>query len=133
MFSRDVFLHIHDKPRLLDVIHRALKPGGKLLFTDYCCGPPPWGEDFSTYVRSRGYDLHTVKAYAELLEGAGFRRVSGIDWTDRFIEVLETELTGIGTLPLPPAERTALQADWRAKITRARSGDQRWGRFSALK
>ena len=37
IYSRDVFLHIADKARLFTVLNAALKPGGQLLFTDYCC------------------------------------------------------------------------------------------------
>ncbi|MCP4387274.1 MAG: methyltransferase domain-containing protein, partial [Gammaproteobacteria bacterium] len=63
IYSRDVFLHIHDKTRLFVVLKSALRAGGQLLFTDYCCGPKPWSDDFAAYVDDREYCLHTTEEY----------------------------------------------------------------------
>jgi len=67
IYSRDVFLHIADKARLFPVLNAALKPGGQLLFTDYCCARKPWSDEFGAYVQERGYILHTTDEYAELI------------------------------------------------------------------
>ncbi len=133
VYSRDVFLHIADKPRLFRVLTRALRPGGQLLFTDYCCGPPPWSEDFAAYVDSRGYHLHRLEAYAALLTEIGFTRVEVEDWTPRFIEILGREVARIEGLEIDPGERAALVTSWRQKIDRAHDGDHRWGLFRAVK
>ncbi len=133
VYSRDVFLHIADKPRLLRVLARALRPGGRLLFTDYCCGPKPWRDDFTAYVESRGYHLHTLEAYAALLIGAGLARVEAEDWTPRFVEVLGRELERLERLEFDAADRDSLLASWRQKLERARGGDHRWGLFRAVK
>jgi phosphoethanolamine N-methyltransferase len=77
VYSRDVFLHIQDKSRLFTTLENALQPGGKLLFTDYCCGPKPWDDDFGDYVKDRNYSLHTVDEYAGIISDAGFRQVNG--------------------------------------------------------
>jgi phosphoethanolamine N-methyltransferase len=131
VYSRDVFLHIGDKGRLFKVLRRALKAGGILLFTDYCCGPPPWHPDFSSYVGKRGYRLHTVGQYAAIIERAGFRNVRALDWSDRFIDLLEEELSRIPGLGLKEADTLELQRSWQDKIRRARTGDHRWGMFTA--
>ena len=133
VYSRDVFLHIADKPRLFRVLARALRTGGRLLFTDYCCGPKPWSDDFAAYVESRGYHLHTLDAYAALLAGAGLARVEVDDWTPRFIDILDREAGRIEGLDIDAAERESLLASWRQKIDRARGGDHRWGLFRAVK
>ncbi len=133
VYSRDVFLHIADKPRLFRVLARALRPGGRLLFTDYCCGPKPWSGDFAAYVESRGYHLHTLDAYAALLAGAGLARVEADDWTPRFIAILGREAGRIERLDIDPTERESLLASWRQKIDRARGGEHRWGLFRAVK
>ncbi len=132
-YSRDVFLHIADKPRLFRALARALRPGGRLLFTDYCCGPEPWRDDFAAYVESRDYHLHTLDAYAALLADAGFARVEADDWTPRFIGILGREAERIEGLEIDAGERDSLLASWRQKIDRARGGDHRWGRFRAVK
>ena len=132
-YSRDVFLHIHDKRRLFGVLKDALRPGGQLLFTDYCSGSKPWREDFAAYVEDRGYDLHTPGAYCELIAAAGFRQVSGEDISQRFVEILEADLVRIDALDTDSEQRDYLAASWRQKLDRARTGDHRWGLFRAVK
>ena len=133
IYSRDVFLHIKDKNRLFSVLYASLRNGGKLLFTDYCCGEKPWGDEFSEYVRERDYDLYTLPAYAELISAAGFNEVTYLDLTDRFIEILETDLQKISNMDLDPPLRDKLALSWRGKLARARSGDHRWGQFKACR
>ncbi len=133
IYSRDVFLHIEDKSRLFSVLNASLRPGGQLLFTDYCCGQKPWSEPFSAYVDERGYILHTLPDYAELISKAGFEQVEYQDITDRFISILKSDLNKIATLDLVDTDRADLEQSWRDKVVRAKSGDQRWGMFSAVK
>ena len=133
IYSRDVFLHIEDKTRLFSVLNASLRPGGQLLFTDYCCGEKPWSEDFSDYVDDRGYILHTLSDYAELISKAGFEQVEYQDTTDRFISILQCDLDKIATLDLARTERVKLEQAWRHKLTRTETGDQRWGLFSAIR
>ena len=66
--SRDVFLHIHDKARLLASMMRCLRPGGHLLFTDYLCRAGEQSAEFAAYIHSRGYDLHSLADYHQRLE-----------------------------------------------------------------
>jgi phosphoethanolamine N-methyltransferase len=129
VYSRDVFLHVADKPLLFEVLHRALRPGGKLLFTDYCCAAKPWSPSFSDYVTDRSYHLRTVDEYSALLRAAGFRQVTGQDLTQQFVATLQADLQRISELP----GRAALRDAWQAKLTRAEAGEQRWGCFTALK
>ncbi len=133
IYSRDVFLHISDKTRLFSVLHASLRPGKKLLFTDYCCGEKPWSGDFSAYVEDRGYCLHTLPEYAGLIANAGFTQVAHHDLTSRFVEILRADVERISNLELPEPVRNRLEQGWRAKIARAESGDHRWGLFSAVK
>ena len=133
VYSRDVFLHIEDKGQLLSVLYRSLKPNGRLLFTDYCCGEKPWQPAFESYVLQRQYHLATTDQYTSAIKDAGFRSVTGKDITARFIKVLENELERISRLEEDPSTRKNLEAAWRQKIDRARTGDQRWGMFSAMR
>ena len=131
VYSRDVFLHIHDKAKLFGVLLDALRPGGRLLFTDYCCGGRPWSEEFSRYVEDRAYSLHTLPEYEALLQAAGFVDVASHDLTSRFREILEAELHRIRHADLDDPTRAKLEAGWQAKLQRARAGDQRWGLLEA--
>uniref|UniRef100_UPI00398F1985 phosphoethanolamine methyltransferase n=1 Tax=Pristiophorus japonicus TaxID=55135 RepID=UPI00398F1985 len=139
IYSRDTILHIADKQDLLRRFHTWLKPGGKLLITDYCCGETPWSVPFEEYVRQRGYFLHTVQRYGQLLREAGFTGVRAEDRTRQFADILQRELQRI------EGERAAFlqefsEADyhyivdgWEEKVRRCKFGDQRWGLFFAKK
>lgn len=132
--SRDVFLHIHRKEQLFERLYTALKPGGRLLFTDYCCREKPWPWGFAAYVEARGYCLHTLPEYVGLIQGAGFTQVEATDITDLFVETLNSELKRVGTSKeLGWTSRTGLALAWRTKLKRARSGVHRWGLFEATK
>ncbi len=133
IYSRDVFLHIADKTLLFERLHAAMRPGAKLLFTDYCCGPKPWSNEFKAYVQDRGYCLHTTEEYARFMSNAGFEQVIADDWTERFISILEAEEGRIDALPMAETVREKMKISWQEKIQRARAGDQRWGLFSAVK
>ena len=133
IYSRDVFLHIANKTRLFERLYAAMRPGGRLMFTDYCCGPKPWSDEFAEYVRDRGYSLHTPGEYAQLIGNGGFDDVRARDETERFIDILQAEEKRIEVLPMPEATREKMKLSWQEKEQRARAGDQRWGLFAAVK
>jgi phosphoethanolamine N-methyltransferase len=131
VYSRDAFLHVADKARLFAGLRRALVPGGRLLITDYCADASPWSPGFTAYVQQRGYDLHTVEEYAGLLQAAGFQEVIAEDHTREFQDLHEKELARLPAAALSNTDRDTLAASWREKIERIRSGEQRWGLFTA--
>ena len=131
VYSRDVFLHVHDKPRLFAGMHRLATPGARVLITDYCCSPPPWSDTFARYVAERGYDLHTVEAYAAMIETAGLEILRAEDRTARFVEIHRAEIARLPAAGLPESSIRELETGWRAKIERANAGEHRWGFFLA--
>ncbi len=133
IYSRDVFLHISDKKRLFSGLHAMLKPGGQLLFSDYCCSETPWADGFSSYVKDRGYDLLTLEEYAGKIAAAGFVEIRQEDMTERFVEILKMDLDKIETLGFSQTVINQLKQGWKGKLQRARSGDHRWGVFTARK
>jgi hypothetical protein len=58
---------LQDKPSLFQNFFKWLKPGGKVLITDYCRSPGKPSEEFAAYIKHRGYDLHDVEAYGQVL------------------------------------------------------------------
>jgi phosphoethanolamine N-methyltransferase len=133
VYSRDVFLHVEDKPALVQALHRALAPGGKLLVTDYCRGEAKGSRAFERYVEERQYHLLTVETYGTLLKDAAFVDVRVEDLTARFVEIHETELERFGGEDQVESDLAELAVGWREKIDRARRGEQRWGLFTASK
>ena len=132
IYSRDSFLHIPPKDDLCQVLFRSLKPGGKLLFTDYCCGPKPWSDEFEAYVNLHRYHLVSVEQYEVELRNAGFQVLEAKDNSPEFLRTLECELEKIGSLT-DLTNRAELEAGWKAKIARCKSGEQRWGKFCAIR
>ncbi|KAB2090089.1 hypothetical protein ES319_A03G103200v1 [Gossypium barbadense] len=139
IYSRDTILHIHDKPALFRSFYKWLKPGGKLLISDYCKSSKTPSREFAEYIKQRGYDLHDVKSYGQMLEDAGFDVILAEDRTDQFLQVLRRELNQV------EKEKDAFISDfskedydeivggWKAKLIRSSSGEQRWGLFLAKK
>lgn len=81
IYSRDTILHIQDKPALFKKCAEWLKPGGKLLISDYCRSPEKPSGSFAKYIEQRGYDLHSVAGYGKMIEDAGFINVEADDRT----------------------------------------------------
>lgn len=60
------WMTFQDKPSLFKEFFRWLKPGGKVLISDYCKNPGTPSEEFKEYIKQRGYDLHDVGTYGKV-------------------------------------------------------------------
>ncbi|PSR96525.1 Phosphomethylethanolamine N-methyltransferase [Actinidia chinensis var. chinensis] len=139
IYSRDTILHIQDKPALFKSFYKWLKPGGKVLISDYCKSAGPPSPEFAAYIKQRGYDLHSVEAYSQMLRDAGFDKVIAEDRTDQFMEVLQRELNEVEKekeefiQDFSEEDYNDIVGGWNAKLVRSSSGEQRWGLFIAKK
>ncbi|XP_015582654.2 phosphomethylethanolamine N-methyltransferase isoform X1 [Ricinus communis] len=139
IYSRDTILHIQDKPALFRSFYKWLKPGGKVLISDYCKSAGTPSSEFAEYIKQRGYDLHDVKAYGQMLKDAGFDDVIAEDRTDQFNQVLKRELDVIEKEKdefihdFSEEDYNDIVGGWKAKLIRSSSGEQRWGLFIAKK
>uniref|UniRef100_A0A8D0GTA4 phosphoethanolamine N-methyltransferase n=1 Tax=Sphenodon punctatus TaxID=8508 RepID=A0A8D0GTA4_SPHPU len=139
LYSRDTLLHIADKGALFRKFLAWLKPGGQLLISDYCCGPRPWSEAFTVYVRQRGYTLLTPQEYGQALQEAGFTQVQAWDRTKRMALALSEELQELERnrqdfiQAFSEVEFDSMACGWREKQARCLDGDQRWGVLYAKK
>ncbi|XP_017572374.1 phosphoethanolamine methyltransferase isoform X1 [Pygocentrus nattereri] len=137
VYSRDTILHITDKLELFRKFHSWLKPGGKVLISDYCCGEKPWTPAFQEYVKQRGYILYTPQRYGKFLEEAGFSNVRAEDRTAQFIQVIKDELKRAEEIQdefiqeFSQEDYDAVVNGWTEKLQRCEAGDQRWGLFYA--
>ena len=139
IYSRDTILHIQDKPALFRSFFKWLKPGGKVLISDYCKSSGTPSSEFAEYIKQRGYDLHDVKSYGQMLRDAGFVDVLAEDRTDQFMQVLKQELDAVEKdkdafiSDFSEEDYGAIVGGWKAKLIRTSSGEQRWGLFIAKK
>jgi len=140
VYSRDTILHIPPKRELFTKFFKWLKPGGRLLITDYCCGPyDQWQDDYQSYIDERGYTMLTVEDYGKLLSDVGFKDVQAVNKTDDFLKILQSEVD----LFDPKKEQfikafsekdfVDISEGWKDKLVRCSKGDQRWGMFVARK
>ena len=120
IYSRDTILHIKDKLSLYKNFLKWLKPGGRLMVSDYNCTPDTFNDEFKVsllsnffdyskllekkgnfskaYVAQRGYNLHTVLEYGNIVQEAGFRFVSAVDETDFMVKMLQEELDKLANM-----------------------------------
>lgn len=139
IYSRDTILHIQDKPALFRDFFKWLKPGGKVLISDYCRRSGKPSDEFAEYIKQRGYDLHDVEAYGQMLKDAGFHEVIAEDRTKQFLEVLQKELDKVEKnkdtfiKKFSQKDYDDIVDGWKAKLKRSSEGEQRWGLFMAKK
>ncbi|KAF4323930.1 hypothetical protein BBO99_00002355 [Phytophthora kernoviae] len=139
VYSRDTILHIADKRALFDKFFRWLKPGGRVLISDYCQGEQESTDRFKAYVAGRGYHLLSPSQYGRVLESVGFSSVVAEDRTQHFVEVLKEELDRTLSHKDEFVAETSEQDfkyivdGWEAKLVRCGEGDQKWGLFYGKK
>ncbi|KAF6264581.1 S-adenosyl-L-methionine-dependent methyltransferase [Scenedesmus sp. NREL 46B-D3] len=140
--SRDALLHVQEKQALFSRLFRWLKPGGKLLITDYCQPSAPGfspSPGFASYIAKHRYSLLSLECYSRQLAAAGFAEVQAEDCTAELISSLEAELAGLQankekfTAKFSAAEYESVTSRWQEKLARAQAGEQRWGKLTAVK
>lgn len=139
IYSRDTLLHIGDKEILFANFLKWLKPGGKLLISDYCRGDQEHSERFLRYVAQRGYHLLTVPDYGAILSKVGFKDVEAKDVTDYFVDILHREMKFFEgqkeefIRDFTADDYNEILQGWQDKVERCKDGDQAWGLFFATK
>ncbi|XP_065840487.1 uncharacterized protein [Oscarella lobularis] len=129
IYSREAIVHIENKAVLFKKFHKWLKPGGRLLIGDYCCGPQPWPSDFKAYVAKRGFHLLEPVHYGKALENAGFDDVTADDRTALFIESLKEEIASSEKEMKKNGEDVTVIDG----LKMCQQGYQKWGLFTAVK
>ena len=139
VFSRDALLYVSDKPALFERLYKVLKPGGRMVITDYCRGPHQASEAFEKYVADRGYTLHTIEEYGKMLRDAGFENVREEDRTLQLAACLREELAKVGDNGVKVKDAIGKEGlaqakqSWLNKLSSVEAGDHRWGLFYAEK
>jgi len=139
VYSRDTILHIKGKEALFRKFLSTLKPGGKLMISDYCRGDQEHSQRFKDYVASRDYKLYTVKEYGNIIEKAGFKNVVAMDKTQLMMDIMKMEVTKFNGIKEKFVDEFSqedfdyIDQGWKDKQVRCAEGDQAWGLFTATK
>lgn len=139
IYSRDALLHIKDKPELFKNFLKWLKPGGRIVFTDYIRGNGHLSEEFKQYMKHRDYTLFTREEYENMINQTGFVNVSVKDIKEKFVESLQRELKLLYDKKADFLSKFTqkdfddLESGWQSKVKRAKDNDQSWVLATAFK
>lgn len=93
VLSQEAFLHVPDKAALLAACRRVLKPGGRLVFSDWIAGPALTDAERDLMWRGiAAQTLQTVDQYRVLLRAAGFADVETENLSADWIPILQQRL-----------------------------------------
>jgi ubiquinone/menaquinone biosynthesis C-methylase UbiE len=126
VFSKDCFVHIADKRTLFDEIYRVLMPNGILVFSDWCCGAPPYSFDMEQYLENgMDFSMATAGDNIDNMVQSGFSNIYLRDRNEWFAEYAEREYREaigskreqmVGMFGEEKADSIAAAAKRRAKI-----------------
>jgi ubiquinone/menaquinone biosynthesis C-methylase UbiE len=93
VISQEALLHVPDKPRALAEAYRILKPGGRIVFTDWIAHRPLAEADRALMWQGMAVrELYSLPAYAELVRQAGFAVTAVEDLTQEWGVLLTQRL-----------------------------------------
>lgn len=141
VFSKDAFVHIADKTLLFAEMFRVLKPGGNCVFSDWCCGPPPYSLEMQQFFNNgMNFTMATLEENRRHLEQAGFTAIAAKDRNDWFATFAAQEVrtaTGADRASLVSAVGVevadGLTAAARRRAVIARQGHLRPAHFRAIR
>ena len=141
VFSKDAFVHVADKTLLFDEIFRVLATGGVCVFSDWCCGTPPYSAEMEQFLQNgMDFSMATPGANVDHLVKAGYARITVRDRNAWFAEYAEREFAEaigpkrqrmIDAFGLIAADQITAAAKRRAII--GRQGHLRPAHFTARK
>lgn len=141
VWSRDclMYLPVADKTLAWTRLFDALRPGGRVLVTDYCREAARCSAAFETFHDDSHYRLATFETCADILDGVGFADVHTEDRTGDLLASMHEELSRLvaevhGFLAeFTAREHADLVQRWRRKIELSSRHELTWLLMTARK
>ena len=140
IYSRDCFMHIEDKFALFRRLYGKLKPGGRIIFTDYVSGDhASLDQEYVEYLKQRQYYPATITKYNKILQNSGFGNIQCSNWILIFKAALEAELLKLKEGKADFLSRFTekdfddLESGWNRKLVRIQNDNQGWMFATAVK
>jgi len=143
VFSKDSIVQIPDKPALFADLYRVLRPGGRLLASDWLRGGSgPYSAEMMEFFRLEGiaYNMASLEQSAAALRAAGFVDVEVRDRNAWYLGLAERELASLEgpmraliTERIGAAKAEHFIANWRQLVLVVRRGELRPGHLKAVR
>ena len=143
VFSKETFLHIADKEKLLKDIFRILKPNGIIAASDWMrIDDNPPSLQMREYIAAEGLDMFmcSLKNYETILKNIGFQDIQIRDRNEWYLEKAKKEIMDIkGPLyqkvvdAIGTEETEGAMDIWGKLVGVLETGEHRPGHFTAAK
>ena len=143
VFSKETFLHIHDKEKLFENIFRILKPNGIIAAGDWMrVDDNPPSPQMQEYIEAEGLDMYmcSLERYESILKNSGFKNIQIRDRNSWYLEKAKKEIVALrGPLyqeaidAIGPEETEGAIQIWEKLIGVLEIGEHRPGHFTAIK
>lgn len=143
VFSKDSIVQIPDKAAFFAEVHRVLRPGGRLLASDWLRGGEgDYSPEMREYFRLEGitYNMATQAQTGAVLRSVGFSDVVVRDRNAWYLPIAQAEAATLrGPLRAEMIERIGLErtehfiANWEQLVLVLRRGELRPGHLKAVK
>ena len=95
--SKDAIIYLEDKRAIYAELLRVLRPGGRLMVSDWFGGAPPYSEETRAWIdASPGhYFLETIESVARMAESLGFVDIETRDRNAWYRDMIRDEWAGL--------------------------------------
>jgi ubiquinone/menaquinone biosynthesis C-methylase UbiE len=90
VWGQEAWCYVTNKDELAREAYRVLKPGGKLVFTDWVITGQPTEAELAKLYESMAFPyMETLNGWADVLKQAGFKNVVARDQTDEYAKCFD--------------------------------------------